>query len=198
MSRDLIPDRGRPGQTLLLTVERELTSADLFRLATEPDLPRAVVPGIKRLKPSHHAMARYIAAGKTYVETAHLVGATAQRIGDLDRHDPAFQELVAYYKEQIDEISVADAQRVQLKLLDAAETAVDEINDRLDDPKKRGEIPIGELRQVVQMGADRTVAPPKTAQPTVVVPTVVTFNIGTKDIRPKDAPIIDQPPEQSK
>jgi hypothetical protein len=184
--RNLLPRAGAPAKRLLLSVERELTHQDIFDLATgETEVPKTAPPTIQRLKATHHAAARFLAAGKNVTETAILVGRTPQRIGDLTR-DPAFQELMAYYKDQVDEVGIDDAQRIKQKLLDVAEESLDEMTDRLEDPEKRRTIPFGELRQAVALGADRTVAPPKTAQPTTVVPAKITFNIGTRDIRPKD------------
>lgn len=183
---DLLPSRGRPGVSLLLTVERHLTAADIFRAATQTDAPKVPVAGLQKLKAVHHGAARMLAAGKTVAEVAYTIGKTPQRVGEWQRSDPSFQDLIAYYKDQIEDIGIADAQRIHMKLLDVAETALDEVGDRLDDDAKRTALPMSELRELVKLGGDRTVAPPKTAQPTQTVPTKVTFNIGTRDIKPKD------------
>lgn len=194
--RDLIPARGRPGKVFIMSVERQLTAEDLYRLATEPKQTVALAP-LQKLRASHHAIARYLASGKTARETAILVGCTAQRVGDLTR-DPSFNHLLDYYREQINESGIVDAERAQAKLRIAAETATDLIQERLEDETKSKDIPIGELRQIAAFGYDRTVAPPKVAVSTTTPPVNVTFNMGPRDIRqnqPKDAKIIDQDDE---
>ena len=167
-----------------MSVERELTAEDLYRLVTEPKQAVALAP-LQRLRASHHAIARYLASGKSAKETAILVGCTAQRVSDLTR-DPSFNHLLDYYREQINESGIQDAERIQTKLRIAAETALDLVQDRLDDEMKNKEIPIGELRQIGSFGFDRTVAPPKVAVSNVAPPVNVTFNMGPRDIRQKD------------
>ncbi len=179
----MLPSRGRPGLTLLMTVKRELTPLDLIRLSTE-DVSRTAAPVIQRLRASHHAAARHLANGKSIRETAALVGRTPQRIGDLTR-DPTFQELQAYYETQRTDVDLDRAEAIQADLVDVAELAVHEMQARLEDPAKLATIPIGELRQVAALGLDRTVAPPKQAVTVSAPPTQITFNMGTRDLRPK-------------
>lgn len=179
-----LPRRGRPGLVLNMIVERELTPLDLIDLQIRDDFPKIGTAPIQRLKSSHHAVARHLASGRTVQETALLTGYTPQRVSDLGL-DPAFQDLLAYYEIQVDEIGIDDAQRFQLKLKDVGEAALDLIDDRVNDPVKSATIPIGELRQIVTMAADRTVAPPKQAQTATVIPAKITFNMGPREIAPK-------------
>ncbi len=181
----MLPKRGRPGLTLLMSVKRELTALDLIRLSTEGKT-HVGPPVLQRLKANHHAAARYVAAGKSAVEVAHLVGLTPQRVRDLARDDPAFKDLVAnYYAQMSSDLTVETQRRVNEKLTILAETAVDVLLERIDDPAKEAAMPTSEVRQMAQLGLDRTVAPPKTATPATIVPTHVTFNMGVRDIRPK-------------
>jgi len=180
----MLPSRGRPGQVLLMTVGRELHADDLVRLATDANAPYVAQPMIKKLRAIHHATARHLVAGKSVKEVAALVGYTPQRVSDLKNKDPAFQNLLSYYEMQREEIDVDTTNRMQAKLVDIAELATDEIADRLEDPAKMAQIPVGELRQIAQLGLDRTVAPPKTAQPAATAPTHITFNMGTRDLQP--------------
>lgn len=181
----MLPSRGRPGLALVMSVKRPLTPGDLLRLQTDPDLPISAAPILKRLRAIHHQAAQLLAAGKSIKETAFAVGQTPQSIGDRARSDPAFKELVSYYQNQRTDAVIDTTNRVQQKLIDVAELAVDEITDRLEDPAKLNALPVSELRQLATMGLDRTVAPPKTAQPATIMPTQITFNVGTRDIRPK-------------
>lgn len=179
----MLPKRGRPGASLLMSVERELDAQDILNLAISPG-PITGAPIIQKLRASHHAAARAVAEGKTHIEVALLTGYTAQRISDLARNDPAFQGLVAFYQDQISVINVDDAQKAQLQYKDMMEAANEEIIRRLDDENEVKRIPIGELRQISALGADRTVAPPRTAvAPTPQIPTI-TFNIGTRELKP--------------
>ena len=171
---------GRVAQPITLTAVRELSRADLLRLATEPSAPVAA-PALQRLRAPHHAAARLLAAGKSAMEVAVIVGRTPQRIRDLQK-DPTFQELVAYYADQITTADISDASRLNRKLNIIAESAAEEIIDRLSDPVRMERVPMSELRQLTEMGADRTTNPPKTAVPVSVAPQHITFNIaGTID-----------------
>lgn len=177
-----LPARGRPGISIMLSVGRHLTAADLLRLQTE-ESPKVAAPMLQKLKAWHHNAARLVASGRPLNEIALATGYTAQRISDL-KTDQLFNNLVAYYREQIAETGIDDAQRLQTKLIDTAETALDEIQTRLDDPDQLKAIPTGELRQIAAMGLDRTVAPAKQALPPTQAPIKVTFKMGPRDIRP--------------
>lgn len=199
---DSLPRRGRPsrGLGIAFEVERELTALDLTTLASAPreEAPRqSPAPPLQRITARHHHTARLVAAGVPAVEVALVVGLTAQRVRDLQL-DPAFQELVAYYFSQKTEADIADEQRFQARLKHLAESAMIELDERLEDPAKRARIPVGELRQIAALGADRTVAPPKQAQGATVIPTQITFNIAGRGLTgqaPAPAQVIDHKPE---
>ena len=76
---------------------RSATKEDLARL----EKPRAKAQ-IKRLRNSHHMIARLAAAGLNNIEVADRVGYTRERVGQL-LASPAMQELVAQYRNRIDE-----------------------------------------------------------------------------------------------
>ena len=190
---DMIPpSRGRIASPFVVSVVRELNMSDIYRLSSI-EITKTAPPPLQRLKATHHAAARLLASGKSSVDVALLVGRTPQRIRDLQK-DPAFTELVAYYHDQITETELEDTVRLRAKLVNIAEAAVDEIDERLDSDEKRAKIPIGELRQIAEMGLDRTVAPPKTATPVANAPQNITFNIGSAPARdPSDnAKVIEQ------
>lgn len=173
----MIPiSQGKIALPLSLSVERELTAEDLFRLATEP-VERSSPPSLQKLKTIHHIAARLLATGKSCSEVAMVVNRTPQRIRDL-QSDPAFAELVEYYSNQLADSVMDDAARLQSKLIIAGEMAVDEIVDRLGDDAQLAQIGIGELRQLAATTLDRTVAPPKQAQTAIQPPQQITFNIG--------------------
>ena len=172
---DLIPSRGAIAEALLLEVERELTPEDLLRLA---DAPKVTVPILQKLRATHHRQAQLLAQGKSLGETAAIVGCTTQRLVQL-QVDPMFQQLVAYYQDQIMVLALEDGARLRDKLVDVGEMAVDELRDRMEDDSKRVSMRTDDVRKIAEMALDRTVAPPKVAAPSNTAPTQVTINFGT-------------------
>ncbi len=185
----MLPSRGRPGTVLLMEVERELTSADILRLATDPSLGRIGPPTVQRFKDRHHRIAILLASGKSVVEVAQATGVTPQRVGDLERTDPAFQELLTHYRGQIADLSLDEAVEFHGKLTDISRGALEEIQLRVETDDLRAKMSIEELRRLAEMGLDRTTNPPRTAQPATQAPTRITFNMGPRKIESK---IIDQ------
>src|SRR6266566_5113304 len=114
MSDFLPPHSGRLSDSgLLLTVGRELTRADLFRLATEgrPKSSLSSTPPLQRIGVAHRRAARFLAEGKSINEVAMLVGRTPQSIGDRARHDPTFRELISYFEKQREDVESAERAR---------------------------------------------------------------------------------------
>lgn len=181
----MIPKRGRPGALIMMSIARALTARDLMNLAANPGA-RKGPPMIQRLKAAHHQAARLLVEGKTVREVALITGYSRQRLSDMQRTDPMFIDLMSYYEGMTNELGVDDTTRIRNRLVDAGETALIEIQDRLDDDATRSKMSIDELRKISEMGLDRTVAPPRTAIPNTVVPTRITFNIGDRDLRPKN------------
>jgi hypothetical protein len=177
---DLIQRRGRVAAPLALEIVRELTPTDLLRLH---EAPLSSVPVLQRLKAMHHRQAKLIADGYTLREVAAACDTTAQRLTQLMK-DPTFTDLVACYSDMEIARLLDDSARVRDKLIDVGETALDEIRDRLNDESKVKMIPIGELRQIAELGFDRTVAPPKPAVVPPAAPPTITLNFGT-GLRPQ-------------
>lgn len=183
MSRpDLIPSRGAIAEPLVLEVTRELTPSDLRRLG---DAPKTSVPILQRLRATHHRQAQLLAEGRSVNEVAVIVGCTTQRLVQL-QVDPAFNELISYYQDQIMSAMIADAARLKDKIIDVGEMAVDELRDRLEDDDRRRGVSIGEIRKIAEFAMDRTVAPPKVAAPPTQAPAAITINFGT-GLRPTAA-----------
>lgn len=194
MSRnDIIPARGAIAEPLLLEVTRELTADDIQRLGSAP---KVGVPIIQKLRATHHRQAQLLAAGKTLGEVAAIVGCTTQRLVQLNQ-DPTFQQLIAYYLDQNMVIALEDSARIRDKLVDVGEMALDELRDRLEDDTQRGKMRTRDVRQIVELAMDRTVAPPKAAPGAITTPTSITMNFGT-GLRPvKDDKIIDVEDEKA-
>src|SRR5262245_34162476 len=92
--------RGRPQADLEATFVRELTQSDLTLL----DQPRGVFSRpISKLRDSHHALARALAAGMKPGEASLITGYSLSRISVLQA-DPTFRELLEFYRSSTDEI----------------------------------------------------------------------------------------------
>lgn len=170
---NLLP-RGGALSVLNFEIIREVPRDELMKLV---NLPALAPPPIKTLSARHRRQAQLLAEGKPPAVVADALGVTPQRISQLLK-DPSFVQLIAEYEDEIKERFFAEQERLQAKLLVAGETALDEINNRLEGDKPSSEVPYGELRKTVEMAMDRTVAPPKTANNQQAPPPTITLNFG--------------------
>jgi len=178
--------RGRLPTPIAFVCDRELTQSDIIRLLTE-ERKKTSMPMVQKLTIAHHTAARLVAEGFSDIDVGIQCGRTAVRIRQL-RDDPSFMELVAYYLENRTDAELEAGARLRTTLTDIAQLSAVEIRARLEDEAKMKEIPVSELRQLVATGADRTVAPPKTAVSAPTQPASITFNIGgAAGIKLKDA-----------
>lgn len=162
---DLAAGPGRPAKELTAEVARELEPADLALLSAARD---SKPPEIKRLSDRHHALARLLAAGTPESEAAIILDYTVNRISIL-KSSPAFQELVAFYRESVDRqfVGVLD------HMAGLSRDALLEIRDRLEDSPDA--FSNKELLAIVNDMADRTGAPRKKE-----VEQTVTHNLGDR------------------
>lgn len=132
------------------------------RLQTRSPVPEdlaslpAQVSCVARLRHTHHLLARVLAEGKTPVQAAALSGYSLSTIYSLQK-DPAFQELLAHYKAQVDDIFASIHER--LGALGIA--FLDEIQERLEHSPET--FSLSQLRQMAEFLLDRSVAPAKGA-----------------------------------
>lgn len=145
--------RGRTAGALSMTLIRPLTESDYDVLANPPT--KGIGTGeLKRLRTSHHQLARLLAEGHKPGECSAVTGYSPSRVSVL-QNDPAMQELIAYYKEQVD----AKYLDVHERLAVLGGSAIDEIKERMEeDPAS---IPTGQLLSIAEFAFDRSVAPPK-------------------------------------
>lgn len=111
-----------------------LKSDDLTMLSV-PEPPRS---GIKQIRDHHHRLAVLVAQGKRTGEIAAETGMSLSRISIL-KSDPAFQQLVAAYRDKCQEIEfdayatvVAKRQHLELLLLEAMEARVTDAEELID------------------------------------------------------------------
>lgn len=190
---DFLPPRGRVAQSLIFEIEKELTQQDVIELGNMEPV-RSAPPPLQRLRPVHHEIARLKAQGYKDTEIAIQVGRNVQRIRDYET-DPTFRELVAYYAAQRTDLELEDGRRIRSKLVELSEVAIDEVQDRLDDPAKREKMSTDVLLRAAQLGLDRTVAPPKQTDKEPTRPVEITFNIAGRGLNPPK--IVELKPEES-
>jgi hypothetical protein len=180
---DFIPRRGSGLPAgVSISYARDLAPADLATLVS--GAIGSTTPPIARLKQTHHNIARLLADGSKAVEVSAITGYSQSRISILQR-DPAFAELVAYYREQ------AHAQYVDVhsRLAEVGLGALYELRERLDETPET--FTHKELIAVMESTMDRSCAPsknPKFGQgpaPGGGVPSVTINFVAPPDIRPE-------------
>lgn len=138
---------GNLTRSLSATYVRDLTAADIDLLngPRGAALPRQ----IQKIRSSHHSLARCLASGMKPHQAAEITGYTQNRICLLQQ-DPAFQALLAEYREEAREIFADLNQRMNNLSLDA----IEELQERLNDAPEAFSIAM--LLDVVKAFADRT------------------------------------------
>jgi len=160
--RDILEDYGLD-EPLTFSEGRALTPADLA-------MPRVGVSSpstLQRLRSRHHALAKALAQGMRPGIAAATYGYSASRVSIL-AGDPAFRELVEHYRKEAD----FDYARMQERLTGIAVEAMDEIERRLEEAPEK--IKTKELKELVELGTDRTGHGPRSQQD-------VNVNVGFAD-----------------
>lgn len=150
--------RGRAAQPLRAAMVRELDAADLALLQDEKG---SKAPPLKRLGERHHALARCLASGMEDSAAAISCGYVQSRVSIL-KSDPAFRELLEFYRANVNE-RYLDMHGVLAGLsLDAAMA----LRERLEDDAQAEEpkLSVGQLTELVKLGADRTGFGPQSSQ----------------------------------
>lgn len=110
---------------------------------------------ITKLRESHHAVVRLLAAGLPQKEIAARTGYTISRVSIL-ANDPSCRELLAKYRDQVDESwreSIDEYHALATKNMITAERM---ISDKLEDADESGELPTTrELLAISRDAADR-------------------------------------------
>jgi len=138
---------------------RDLTSDDIKSLSKRAEYGSQKGQLIQKLRAPHHTLARLLAEGKKHPECAVIVGYRVEYIVMLER-DPAFQELVQYYREQVGAVYL----NVHERLAELGTLAMEVLQERLTDPATVDKISVGALREIMNDALDRSVAPSKVNQ----------------------------------
>jgi hypothetical protein len=144
------PARGRKALRLNVSKKRDLTQSDVESLW---DIPEGGLESstnqILKIRNTHHALARLIAEGRKQVEVSAITGYSPSYISTI-QHDPAFKNLVAYYKSQVEETFTSVHERLAALSMLSAE----ELQERLaTDPDS---FTNRELNELLTIAADRT------------------------------------------
>lgn len=155
---DTLRTTGRAAKPISAVLVRELDEADLVLLGEERGVKAAP---LKRLSERHHALARCLAQGMTSGDAAINCGYVASRVSVLQA-DPAFQELVHFYRQDVNS-KYLDMHGILAGLsIDAAM----ELRERLeaDAEVEEKKLSVTALIELTKLGADRTGFGPQSSQ----------------------------------
>jgi DNA-binding CsgD family transcriptional regulator len=143
---------GRSVKTIEAELVRPLSEEDLAMLSDERGVQKPkVLSSLTMLSERHRNLARLLAMGKPAWECAIITGYTESRISIL-KSDPAMQNLIKHYTEEKDIVFV----QAHEKMAQVASTALDVLQDRLEDPEHVAKMSDGQLLQIVEVAADRS------------------------------------------
>lgn len=124
------PGKGRRPAPIFYNVTRYLNEADISELWNAQR--ENTGPKIKALRYNHHVLAKAVASGKSGIECANLTGMSQTYISIL-KNDPAFQELVSFYADEMNELYVDVHQRMAT----LGTSILEELTERFEaDPDK--------------------------------------------------------------
>lgn len=142
---------GRKSNPPKIIEARPLTRDDLRHL----DKRDQAVSRVAFFRETHHRLARMIAAGFRIEQVLESTGYSYQRLWTL-RQDPAFQELVAQYKNSVDTKYTADVDEFRETALSNMKRMERMVEDHLDKAEEAGDlIPLKTLSSLVTDRADR-------------------------------------------
>lgn len=140
------------------TQVRELDEVDIALLGEEKG---STAPPLKRLSERHHALARCLASGMTDGDAAITCGYVTSRVSIL-KADPAFNELLAFYRQDVT-TKYLDMHGVLAGLsLDAAMELRERLETDIEAADKK--ISVTQLMELTKLGADRTGFGPQASQ----------------------------------
>lgn len=143
------PGKGRRPAPIFYGEPRELTDVDIANMWSTGDA-RKGMPRLKALRYNHHMLAKAVASGKSLMECSQLVGLRPAVISDL-KNDPAFQELVAFYAEELHQVYVD----VHARMAAFGTSVLEELQERFE--KEPDKFTKRELMDLFSTMADRSI-----------------------------------------
>jgi hypothetical protein len=126
------PGKGRRPAPIVYGPPRALSETDIASMWDRQADGAKGIPRIKTLRYNHHMLAKAVASGKSLLECSQLTGLTGSRISDL-KNDPAFQELVSFYSEELHEVYV----NVHERMAAFGTSVLEELTERFEaEPEK--------------------------------------------------------------
>lgn len=142
------PGKGRRPAPIAYGPPRHLSESDIAAMWESGGTRTGA--RIKTLRYNHHLLAKAVASGKSLLECSRMTGLTVPRISDL-KNDPAFQELVSFYAEELHEVYVDVHQRMAALGTSVLEELQERFEDAPDKFTKR------ELMDLFTTMADRSI-----------------------------------------
>lgn len=144
------PARGRKAKTHSVIQKRDLTEADIGALWDVPEGGlKSETNQVLKIRNTHHALARLLAEGRKQVEVSSITGYSPSYISSI-QNDPAFKNLIAYYKSQVEETFVSVHERLAALSMLSAEELQARLTENPD------EFSVRELNELLSLTADRT------------------------------------------
>jgi hypothetical protein len=140
--------RGRPAKHPAIGPVRQLSREEVL------SVKRAGVAPIQKFRDSHHRMARLFASGLRVKEVAELTGYSYTRVS-LYHTNPAFQNLIAEYRDIENEIHRDAITEYNQLILSNGLKAERKLADKLDDDDDTEEMSVRELISIARDAADR-------------------------------------------
>lgn len=137
---------GRRSVDLAAAFVRPLQVADLALLAV-PGHTEAMT--VTKVSERHHALARLLASGVAPGEAAVVIGYTLSRVSLL-QGDPAFAELVAFYRDRVD----TEFMDTMGQLAGMSKDLIQELRTRLEDNPEKFDVK--ELKDLLVTTLDRS------------------------------------------
>ena len=149
---EILKVHGRAEHDLDPVLVRPLEPRDIESLSVERGVQKPKqLSSLSRLSERHRTLARLLACGKSSGEISTITGYTESRIAIL-KSDPAMKNLIKHYSEEVDIVFT----QTNEKLAQVASTALDVIQDRLEDDEAVAAMSVAQLLEVVKTAADRS------------------------------------------
>lgn len=155
---------GRAALPVSAEFVRPLTAEDIEMLVAERNTQKPKqLSSLTMLSERHRNLARLLAMGKSDWECAIITGYTQSRISIL-KSDPAMRNLIKHYEEEKDIVYV----QAHEKMAQVVSTALDVLQERLEDPEQTAEMSTGQLLSIIEVSADRSGLGPTSKTETTV------------------------------
>jgi len=174
----------RPTIPISIEVERALTGEDLAELGATP--PAAQRQTLSTIRYAHHQLARLLAQGTRQEEISLITGYSPAYISSV-KNDPAFAELLSYYKAQRDEAFIDVVERMRSLGLSTLDELQRRLAEETGDWSKRELLDMAELMLVKPQAAKGAgAAPAAPPQVAVSVSFVSSETAKMVDVTPKE------------